>query len=106
MCGFVGFTGDIESKNIEDYLKRIKHRGPDQTASLFLSKKWTFGFNRLSILDLSPLGAQPMQSRDKMVTIMHNGEIYNYLELRENLEEKGYSFASSGDTEVILNRYA
>ena len=105
MCGFVGFTGDIESKNIEDYLKRIKHRGPDQTASLFLSKKWTFGFNRLSILDLSPLGAQPMQSRDKMVTIMHNGEIYNYLELRENLEEKGYSFASSGDTEVILNMY-
>lgn len=105
MCGFVGFTGNIESKNIEDYLKRIKHRGPDQTASLFLSKKWTFGFNRLSILDLSPLGAQPMQSRDKMVTIMHNGEIYNYLELREDLEEKGYSFASSGDTEVILNMY-
>ena len=105
MCGFVGFTGDIESKNIEDYLKRIKHRGPDQTASLFLSKKWTFGFNRLSILDLSPLGAQPMQSQDKMVTIMHNGEIYNYLELREDLEEKGYSFASSGDTEVILNMY-
>lgn len=105
MCGFVGFTGDIESKNIEEYLKRIKHRGPDQTASLFLSKKWTFGFNRLSILDLSPLGAQPMQSQDKMVTIMHNGEIYNYLELREDLEEKGYSFASSGDTEVILNMY-
>jgi asparagine synthase (glutamine-hydrolyzing) len=105
MCGFVGFTGDIEKNNITDYLERIKHRGPDQTKSIFLSKKWIFGFNRLSILDLSLSGAQPMQSQDKMVTIMHNGEIYNYRELRGKLESKGYNFASTGDTEVILNMY-
>jgi asparagine synthase (glutamine-hydrolysing) len=73
--------------------------------SLSKSGYLALAFRRLSILDLSPLGHQPMQDESKRYTIIFNGEVYNYIELREELLKKGYRFKSNSDTEVILNMY-
>jgi asparagine synthase (glutamine-hydrolysing) len=84
----------------------MSHRGPDGVG-LWTSPdgKVHFGHVRLAIVDLSPLGAQPMSSPDHRVTITYNGEIYNHLELRSELEARGHVFKSSSDTEVILAAY-
>jgi len=81
-----------------------KHRGPDDSG-VFISKKWTLGHNRLSIIDLSQAGHQPMFSTDKKFAIIYNGEIYNWREIRSELEKKGYKFMSQTDTEVALCAY-
>ena len=82
----------------------IAHRGPDAEGEYF--GEWAgFGFRRLSILDLSSAGHQPMVSSDGQVAIVFNGEIYNYIELKGELEQRGHRFRSSGDTEVLLNAY-
>jgi len=85
--------------------KAIRHRGPDDDG-LYLSDPIGFAFRRLSILDLSPSGHQPMTSADGHYTIVFNGEIYNYIELRKELTNLGCAFVSSGDTEVLLHAYA
>lgn len=82
----------------------IAHRGPDGFGEL-CTGPMGFGHRRLAIIDLSPLGAQPMQSDDGAVTITFNGEIYNYLELRHDLTQRGHRFRSHSDTEVILAAY-
>jgi asparagine synthase (glutamine-hydrolysing) len=82
----------------------IRHRGPDDEG-YFLSGPVGLGFRRLSILDLSTAGHQPMTSADADVTLVFNGEIYNFVELRQQLESLGHSFRSSGDTEVLLHAY-
>ncbi len=82
----------------------IAHRGPDDSGSYFAGPVG-LGFRRLSILDLSPAGHQPMSTRDGEVTLVFNGEIYNYAELRAELEALGHGFSSSGDTEVLLHAY-
>jgi asparagine synthase (glutamine-hydrolysing) len=84
----------------------IRHRGPDD-AGLWIdpSGKAALAFRRLSIIDLSPNGHQPMANEDGSVQIVFNGEIYNYKELRPGLEEKGHRFRSHTDTEVILHLY-
>ena len=82
----------------------IRHRGPDDSGIL-VEGPVALGFRRLSILDLSPAGHQPMQAADGQVSIVFNGEIYNYLELREQLVTLGHSFRSSGDSEVLLHAY-
>lgn len=86
-------------------LTTLSHRGPDDQGEYELSlpdgRLW-FGHRRLSILDLSSAGHQPMHSRDGRLTIIFNGEIYNFLEIRAELESHGYSFVSRSDTEVIL----
>lgn len=81
----------------------IRHRGPDDEG-FFLEKNVALGHRRLSILDLSPEGHQPMH-RSQRYVIVYNGEVYNYLELREELIDDGYSFTSHTDTEVILAAY-
>ncbi len=102
MCGINGFS----FKN-DDCLKRMnevtKHRGPDQTA-LFSDAHISLGFNRLSIIDLSERGNQPMWDEREELVIVFNGEIYNFKELRSVLEKK-YAFRSQSDTEVILYAY-
>jgi asparagine synthase (glutamine-hydrolysing) len=80
------------------------HRGPDDSGTL-IEGQVAFGFRRLSILDLERTGHQPMSSTDGSCTIIFNGEIYNFVELRERLESRGYRFRSTGDTEVLLNAY-
>src|SRR5262249_9324175 len=82
----------------------LVHRGPDDCGH-FSEGRIGLGFRRLAILDLSPAGHQPMVSDDGRFVIVFNGEIYNYLELRKELIDAGYSFRSTGDSEVLLNAY-
>lgn len=105
MCGIVGTFGhNRERAQIEAMVAIQHHRGPDANG-VYLSPTGTaaLGHNRLSIIDLSPTGRQPMQSGDGRFRIVFNGEIYNYLELRSEL--KDYPYRSKTDTEVILAAY-
>ena len=108
MCGISGVIGlenqKINSSIINKMIDKIKYRGPDDDG-LYVSDNIGLGFVRLSIIDLSEAGHQPMFDASNRYVIIHNGEVYNFLELREELIEKGYSFKSKTDTEVILNSY-
>ena len=109
MCGIAGkisFTsGEVSSQEIETMSNAIKHRGLDD-GGVYISpdKKVGLGHRRLYIIDLSPLGHQPMRYKDRY-EIVFNGEIYNFQEKREMLEKDGYTFTSHSDTEVILALY-
>lgn len=110
MCGINGilrFNGDgAESlqQQIEAMNTAIAHRGPDGEGT-FVRPGIALGHRRLAILDLSEAGSQPMHSADGSLTLVFNGEIYNYLELTRELQVKGYVFKSHSDTEVILHAY-
>jgi asparagine synthase (glutamine-hydrolysing) len=106
LCGIIGFSGSFDLESLRLGLKTIAHRGPDD-CGVFLTadSKVGFGHARLSILDLSPLGHQPMLSEDGKVALTFNGEIYNFRELREELQARGDRFASQSDTEVLLRLY-
>ena len=106
MCGFVGFTGTDEQSELvlTAMMNRIIHRGPDMGGQHIVDNV-ALGFRRLSILDLSEAGAQPMSSDDGKVTIVFNGEIYNFQELRAELEAAGYAFHCNADTEVLVHGY-
>lgn len=112
MCGFAGFidfTSQHEFSVLKAMADTLVHRGPDDSGYEFLQKSNAhigFGFRRLSIIDLSPLGHQPMYHHSKKLLVMLNGEIYNYQELRKELIALGHSFVSNSDTEVVLNGYA
>lgn len=101
MCGIVGFNSK-NSKKLDLMLKSIHHRGPDGSGK-FESDDFSLGHVRLSILDLSSLGAQPMSFEN--LVIVYNGEVYNFKEIRKELEKYGYSFKSNTDTEVVLKAY-
>lgn len=109
MCGIVGILnthGDPVSPTIlQKMTDRMVHRGPDGEG-FFIHQSVGFGHRRLAILDLSPSGQQPMQTQDGRYIINYNGEIYNYRELRVELQTKGYQFHSNTDTEVALYAYA
>lgn len=108
MCGIVGIVSfvqqPIEECRLRQMMRVIKHRGPDDEG-VFLQDNVGFGHVRLSILDLSMAGHQPMQDESGRYTIVLNGEIYNYIELREQLEKVGLKFVSNSDTEVLLKGY-
>jgi len=108
MCGLVVMLGlggrPADAAVLTRMAQRIAHRGPDDSG-LYLDQNVGFGFRRLSILDLSPAGHQPMCSDDGQLVIVFNGEIYNYIELRDELRAAGYCFRSSSDTEVLLAAY-
>jgi asparagine synthase (glutamine-hydrolysing) len=89
---------------LEAMSNAIVHRGPDDRG-LYTAGPVGFGFRRLTILDLSPTGHQPMLSADGQLVLIFNGEIYNYLELRDELEALGHTFTSTGDTQVLLAAY-
>jgi asparagine synthase (glutamine-hydrolysing) len=93
----------ISEEEIKNMNSKIYHRGPDNEG-IFINKNVGFGFQRLSIIDLSDLGNQPMHFYEKYV-IVFNGEIFNYIEIKNELEKKGYKFNSASDTEVILASY-
>ncbi len=102
MCGINGFNFCDENM-IQKMNQKIKYRGPDDDG-IFLDSKVSLGHTRLSILDLSSAGHQPMLSNDQKQVIVFNGEIYNYQELRQELKDK-YVFNSNSDTEVLLALY-
>jgi len=102
ICGFLNINGpECSVKILEEMNSAIIHRGPDGKG-LYIHRNAAIGHRRLSIIDLSKAGSQPMLNKDKSLTISFNGEIYNYLELRRGLESDGYKFNSNTDTEVIL----
>ncbi len=106
MCGFVGFTNKINDASIVlgKMMDRIRHRGPDSDGK-YVDEQVAMGFRRLSIIDLSDKGSQPIFNEDKSVVITFNGEIYNYRQLRAELLEKGHSFYTQTDTEVLVHGY-
>ena len=132
MCGIAGIIINNESFRdnnidlldiIEGMLKEVKHRGPDYTSYIGFSLSngktirrredksvlkppgVVIGHARLSILDLTPSGHQPMGDENKRFWIVHNGEVYNYIEIRNELKRLGYGFSTGTDTEVILKAY-
>ncbi len=128
--------GPIQAEQLLAMTRMVRHRGPDDEGFVFIntingqiqpcygeetiepikyqtpsfnnriSANLAFGFRRLAIIDLSPTGHQPMSNGDGSLWIVYNGEIYNYLELRQELQGLGYIFRTNSDTEVILNAYA
>ncbi|MFL9835639.1 asparagine synthase (glutamine-hydrolyzing) [Chryseobacterium terrae] len=132
ICGYYSFKNEISSENILEMNNAINHRGPDDEGfwisdgfhgqsfsgndstqkikEIFpvlneTNSKIALGFRRLSIVDLSEKGHQPMLSDDEKITITFNGEIYNFKKIRKELEGLGYQFKSNSDTEVILKSY-
>jgi len=105
MCGFCGFTGNIDDKErvINNMMNRIVHRGPD-SGGVHSDDKVTLGFRRLSIIGLED-GSQPMYNEDRSIVINFNGEIYNYESLKDELLKKGHIFSSHADTEVLIHLY-
>lgn len=111
MCGIAGLlsTKPLESvaSTLSTMQQAISHRGPDGRGDFTSqSKQAAFAHTRLSVIDLSANGQQPMSIRDGRYTITYNGEIYNYRQLRSRLEAEGEQFHSQSDTEVILKMYA
>lgn len=109
MCGISGICSFEESKINEAVMKgmtdELRHRGPDDEGYFFdFRNKVALGHRRLSIIDLNT-GHQPIFNEDGAIAIVFNGEIYNFLELRENLKRKGHSFKTNTDTEVIVHLY-
>lgn len=108
MCGICGMFNQTnptrpERAVLENMLQAIRHRGPDGTESLLLDNV-ALGFNRLSFLDLEG-GMQPIQNEDGTVAMICNGEVFNFRELRAELEEKGHKFRTKTDVEVIVHLY-
>ncbi len=109
MCGFVGvFNSELSQETLKEQLiastRCLIHRGPDSSGM----KMWDgvgLGFRRLSIIDVSSAGDQPMGNEARDIWIVLNGEIYNYIELRADLKDRGYHFRSETDTEVLLCAY-
>ena len=106
MCGIVGFTNtaDNADKIIEDMMDRIRHRGPDASGK-YVDGDIALGHRRLSIIDVSASGDQPIYNEDSSLVIVFNGEIYNYKDIREELVRAGHSFRTNTDTEVLIHGY-
>lgn len=109
MCGITGFVDRAKSQDrevLDKMVNTLKHRGPDDRGAKIYTNEYAsigFGQTRLSIIDISPLGHQPMEY--KHLSIVFNGEIYNYAEIKEDLIKIGHNFISHSDTEVILHAF-
>ncbi|MFP5265310.1 MAG: asparagine synthase (glutamine-hydrolyzing) [Blastocatellia bacterium] len=108
MCGIVGYidmNGErrADEQTLADMMRAIRHRGPDESG-YFIDGSFGFGFQRLSIIDPAG-GRQPMQNEDGSVVVVCNGEVFNYVELRERMIEKGHQFQTGCDIEVIPHLY-
>ena len=112
MCGICGVweyganVGRVEESLLVQMRDEMTHRGPDDAGALvFDDARGGFGFRRLSIIDLSPAGHQPMHGCDERNWLVFNGEIYNHAELRTTLEQRGHKYSSRTDSETILHLY-
>lgn len=106
MCGFVGFTNTKDNSNriIEDMMDKIRHRGPD-SGGKYTDENIALGFRRLSIIDITESGDQPIYNEDRSKVLLFNGEIYNFQSIREELVAKGHIFTTKTDSEVLLHGY-
>ena len=109
ICGKIRFDGrGIERSLVERMCRVVAHRGPDDSGIYIEAKETTsvgLGHQRLSIIDLSKAGHQPMCNETRTIWIVFNGEIYNFRELRAGLEKQGHRFLSNTDTEVLIHLY-
>lgn len=109
MCGITGFfyrgegPHSVSRQILERMTSMLYHRGPDE-AGLYIDDNIGMGHARLSIIDLSS-GSQPMHNEDRSMWIVFNGEVFNYIELRDELKKKGHTFLTASDTEVIIHSY-
>ncbi|HSN28829.1 MAG TPA: asparagine synthase (glutamine-hydrolyzing) [Kofleriaceae bacterium] len=113
MCGIAGVFGRYDARRADQLVARmlraVAHRGPDGEGQFSATDgEWNLGLGhrRLAIIDLSPAAVQPMIDRERELSITYNGELYNYVELRDELRGLGHEFHTSSDTEVLLNAYA
>ena len=106
MCGIVGFTNKVADAQavIEKMMDRIKHRGPDASGK-YVDEGIALGHRRLSIIDISSQGDQPIFNEDKSLVLVFNGEIYNYLDIRAELIKAGHTFTTNTDSEVLIHGY-
>ena len=108
MCGIVGFTTPGQDpaaakQNVQGKAALIRHRGPDGEGC-YAAGTAALGHRRLSVIDLAG-GGQPMRNEDGSLVVVFNGEIYNYKTLRARLQQRGHTFATDSDTEVLLHGY-
>jgi asparagine synthase (glutamine-hydrolysing) len=107
MCGILGIIGarpNLDQAKLEQALDILAHRGPNDRGTFSTPDTW-FGHRRLSIIDLTSSGHQPMVDQDSGCVISYNGEIYNYLEIKSELQARGHNFKTASDTEVLLKAY-
>ena len=106
ICGRLNFTAEpVAAEQVRTMNDRMQHRGPDEDGFYFSPQKnFGMGIRRLKIIDLST-GSQPIFNETRDIAVLLNGEIYNYIELREDLEKKGHRFATQSDTETIVHAY-
>jgi len=110
MCGIAGMVGVSDESLLAEMLVRTRHRGPDDSG-VYLgnrdssTERVALGNNRLSILDLSPAGHQPMSNEDGTIWVAYNGEIYNFPELRRELKRQGHQLRSETDSEILPHLY-
>ncbi|MAU15660.1 MAG: asparagine synthase (glutamine-hydrolyzing) [Muricauda sp.] len=105
MCGILGTIPSSDHGLFKQALDTLSHRGPDSYGVEHISDEVSLGHRRLSILDISENGSQPMIHESQRYAIIFNGEIYNFLEIQKELEQLGHTFKSSSDTEVLLKSY-
>ncbi|MCQ2417218.1 MAG: asparagine synthase (glutamine-hydrolyzing) [Oscillospiraceae bacterium] len=106
MCGIVGFIGHTPNAKdtLEAMMDRIRHRGPD-AGGMYLNEEIALGHRRLSIIDLTEQGNQPIYNEDKSMVLIFNGEIYNYQDIRKELVSAGHHFQTETDSEVLIHGY-
>ena len=105
ICGIFNLNGEpIPHRYIQTMTDALAHRGPDDEGH-YIDVNIGLGHRRLAILDLTPAGHQPMANKDGTIVLVYNGEIYNHLELKDELKALGFQFRSRTDTEVLLNGY-
>ena len=110
MCGIAGFalrkdsTKEVGPESLMAMTRALLHRGPDDEG-YYCGQSIGLGSRRLSIIDLSPAGRMPLFNETRTIAVVQNGEIYNFKELRRELEAKGHKFASKTDTEVLVHLY-
>src|SRR5438034_3176039 len=110
MCGICGVVGREDEQLVRDMADTLAHRGPDgEGFRCFPARDGgapaSLGHRRLTIIDLTERGAQPMEYADGRYWIVYNGEVYNFTELRADLEHDAYRFRSESDREVLLDAY-
>src|SRR5687768_3650313 len=103
MCGIAGLVGSVDASVLDAMTHALRHRGPDAGAT-HVGEGWAFGHRRLSIIDLQG-GAQPMATPDEQTWVTYNGEIYDFIARRQELQARGYAMQTRSDTEVLLWAY-
>jgi len=104
ICGIYNLKREEQEKTLKEMTKTLSHRGPDDEG-FYIKENIGLGHRRLSIIDLSSAGHQPMSNEDGNLWITYNGEIYNFIELKKELKKLGHIFKSNTDTEVILHSF-